>query len=87
MNEPHQAAGAEDRGDEKVQPQAEDVMSGVDAQEFLEDAKPRVAGDVEGEQPGRADLASAAQPDEGAGEREVPDQLVEKRRLKRGEVS
>lgn len=60
VNEPQQAAGAEDRGDEKVQPQAEDVMGGVDAQELLEDAKPRVAGDVEGEQPGRADLASAA---------------------------
>ena len=59
VNEPHQAAGAEDRGDEEVQPQAEDVMGGVDAQELLEDAKARVAGDVEGEQAGRADLASA----------------------------
>ena len=55
VGEPHQAAGAEDRGDEKVQPQAEDVMGGVDAQELLEDAKAGVAGDVEGEQPGRAD--------------------------------
>ena len=59
-------------------------MGGVGAQQLFEDAEAGVAGDVEREQPGRADLAAAPEPDQRGGEREVPDQLVEERRVKGG---
>ena len=85
-SEPRQAGRAEQRGDEEVQAQAEDVMGGVGAQELLDDAETRVAGDVQREQPGRPDRAAMAEPDQGAGKREVPDQLVQERRVKRGDV-
>ena len=38
------------RGDVEVQPQAEEMLGGVDPQRLLEDAERRVAGDVEREQ-------------------------------------
>src|ERR687888_334422 len=83
-DEPRQAGGATDRGDVEVQAQPEDVVGGVDAQELLEDAKARVAGDVEREQPGGANLAAAAEPDQRRGESEVEDELVEERGVEGG---
>jgi hypothetical protein len=80
-SEPGEPRGGQDRGDEEVQAQPEDVVRRVDAQQLLEDAERRVPGDVEGEEPGRADLAVAAKPDECSGERQVPEQLVEERRV------
>jgi hypothetical protein len=58
--EPGEPDEAERGGDEKVQAQAEDVVGGVGAQQLFEDAKAGVAGDVEREQPGCADLAAAS---------------------------
>src|SRR3954447_7768314 len=75
--EPGEAGDGECDGEEEVEAQAEDVVGGVDAQQFLEDAKRGVAGDVEREETGRADVAVVPKPDQRGGEREVPDDLVE----------
>ena len=84
--EPREPGEAEETGDIEVQPQPEKVAGGVDTQDLLEDAKTRVAGHVEGEQAGWSDHSTAAEPDERAGEREVEDELVEERRVKRVEL-
>src|ERR1700744_4053325 len=52
----------------------------------LEEEDGRVAGDVEGEESGRADLAVVAEPDQEGGQGEVPDDLVEEGRLEGGVV-
>jgi len=62
------------------------VVGGVDPQALLEDAEGRVAGDVEGEEAGRLDLAVVAEPDQEGGQRQVPDDLVEEGRLEGGVV-
>jgi len=59
-------------------------MGGIDAQEFLADSSYRVAGDVEREQPWRADSPSVVQQHQRRREREVPDQLIQERRLEGG---
>ena len=82
-SKPRQTGEAQNGGDIEVQAQPEQVLGRVDAQELLEDAKGRVAGDVEGEQPpgGSGDGARARRaPRPG----EVPDQLVEEGRLEGG---
>src|SRR5512133_3970279 len=70
--EPRQPGHREHRRDEEVQAQAEDVLGRIDAQQLLEDPEGRIAGDVEREEPGRADGAPTAQPHQEGGEREVP---------------
>ena len=81
---PDRAGEGQQAGDVEVQSLAEDVVGGVDPEALLEDAEGRVAGDVEGEEAGGSDLAVVAEPDEEAGEAEVPDQLVEEGRLEGG---
>src|SRR5690242_8928554 len=61
------------------------MVGRIDAEEFLEDPKPRVAGHVKREQPRGPDPPMVAEPDEEAGEAEVPDQLVEESRLEGAE--
>jgi hypothetical protein len=58
------------------------VVGRIGAQELFEDAKAGVAGDVEREQTGGADLAVAAEPDQRGGKAKVPAQLIEERRVK-----
>ncbi len=53
-HEPRKAGEAQDARDVQVQPQPEDVVRGVDAQELLADARERVARDVQREQARRA---------------------------------
>ncbi len=84
-DEPCGAGGSEDAGDIEVEPQAEDVLGRVDPQGLLEDAERRIAGHVEREEARRADPPVVAEPDEEGGERQVPDQLVEERRVEGGE--
>jgi hypothetical protein len=61
------------------------VVGGVHTQRLLEDAKGRVAGDIEGEETRWANAAMVAEPDEEGGEREIPDQLIEEGRVEGGE--
>src|SRR6266566_8250809 len=56
-------------------------MRRVDAQELLADPREGVADDVEREQTRRADAAAPSEPRERGGEQQVPDQLVEERRV------
>jgi hypothetical protein len=81
-SEPNEADCGEQRGDEEVQAKAEDVVGRIDAQQLLEDAESGVARDVEREQPWSANPAPPPEPDEGDGQREIPDELVEEGRLK-----
>src|SRR5262249_5494570 len=86
---PEEPGGAEEGEDDRhpeIEALAEDVVGGVDAEALLEDAEGRVAGDVEGEEAGGADLAVMAEPDEEGGQGQVPDDLVEEGRLEGGEV-
>ena len=55
VHEPRRRGDEEHERDEEVQPQPEDVVGGVDAQQLLADAPERVAGDVEREQARRPD--------------------------------
>src|SRR5215211_4075682 len=59
--EPHDAGKTERGGEEEVEPQTEHVVGRVDAQRLLEDAKARVAGDVEREDARWADAPAAEQ--------------------------
>ena len=68
-HEPRDPDQADDARDVEVQPQPEDVVRRIDAQDLLADPRERVAGDVQREQPGRPDLAVLAQPHQRAGER------------------
>lgn len=60
-------------------------MGGVDSERLLEDAKAGIADDVKGEEAGRADAAVVPEPNEEGRQRQVPDQLIEKGGLERGE--
>lgn len=82
-NEPSRTRERQRAGDEEIEPQAEDVMRGVNAQGLLEDAEDRVAGHVEGKQPRWTDAAMIAEPDQEPGQAEVPNQLVEEGRVGR----
>jgi hypothetical protein len=53
----------------------------VDAEQLVDDAEAPVAGDLQREQARRADAAAAVEPDQRGGEREVPQQLIEERRM------
>src|SRR6185312_11211115 len=86
---PEEPGRADDRQgdrDPEVEAPAEDVVGGVDPQALLEDPEGRVAGDVKGEEAGRADPAVVAEPDQEGGQGEVPDDLVEEGRLEGGVV-
>ncbi len=85
-HEPRQPHDREHGGDEEVQAQAEDVLGRVDAQQLLEDPEGRVAGDVEREEPGRADGAPSSQPDQEGRQGQVPDDLVEEGGVEGGAV-
>lgn len=39
VGEPHESCQAEQRGDEEVEPQAEDAVGGIDAEQLFDDAK------------------------------------------------
>jgi hypothetical protein len=80
-DEPGQAGAEQQARDEEVQAQAEDVVRGVDAQQFLADAPERVARHVEREGAGRSDGAPSAELHERCGQDEVPHDLVEERRV------
>ncbi len=85
-HEPQEPDRAQDARDEEVHAQTEEVVGIVDPLGLLEDAKARVAGDVEREDARRPDALAVAplHPDQEAGEQQVPDQLVEEGRLERG---
>jgi hypothetical protein len=57
------------------------VRGRVDAKQLVDDAEGAVAGDVQREQARGADGSVAVDPDERRGEGEVPEQLVEERRV------
>jgi hypothetical protein len=61
------------------------MVGWVDPDRLLEDAEGRVAGDVEGEEAGRADASVMPEPDEEGRQRKVPDQLVQESRVEGGE--
>lgn len=84
--EPDNPGNGQRAGDVEVQPQAEDVVSGVDPEGLLEDAEGRVAGYVEGEEARWADAPMAAEPDEEGSKYQIPDQLIEKGRVEGGEA-
>src|SRR6516225_11888756 len=75
--EPHGAHHRQGRCDIHVQPQAEEVDRGIDAQRLLEDPVGGVAEYVQGDQPRRLDLAVMPEPDQYPGPGEIEDQLVE----------
>ena len=66
--EPGDPGYGERCGDVEVQPQAQEMLGGVDPQRLLEDPVCRVAGHIQREQPGRADRAVVAQPYQRRGE-------------------
>jgi hypothetical protein len=66
--EPGNTAHEEEERDVEVEPQPEDVMSGIHAQQLLANTTEGVAGDVEGEQPRRTNAAVVPEPDEHSGE-------------------
>ena len=72
--------------DPRVQPQAGEVMRGVDAQKLLEEAAEAVVGDVQRKEPGRLDPPPSRDPQQQQDAKDVPDQLVQKRRVERGLV-
>src|SRR5262249_61346772 len=76
----------EEHRDVEVDSEAEDVVRGVDSQQLLPNASERVASDIEGKEPRRANAAMVAQPDQCPGQTEVPDELVEEGRLGGGEL-
>jgi hypothetical protein len=76
LGEPPETRQEQCRGHVEIEPQAEDVVSRIDAHELLEDPKAGVTGNVESEQPAWADPAMVAEPDERAGKAEVPHELV-----------
>jgi hypothetical protein len=61
----------------------------IDAEQLVNGREGAVAGDVEREQARRPDVAVAVEPDQCGGEREVPQQLVQERRVERriGEIA
>ena len=79
--EPHQADDGQHGRDVEVEAQAEEVLRGIDPDRLLEDPERRVPGHVQGEQAPRADPPVVAQPDQQGGEGQVPDDLVQERRL------
>ena len=83
--EPGQTRDGEDAGHVHVQPQAEEVLRRVHPERLLEDPERGIARHVQREQAGREDLPVMAEPDQGRGQRHVPDQLVQERRLEEGE--
>ncbi len=84
--EPPEPGEAEGARDVEVQPQSEEAVSGIDAKQLLTDTRERVAGDVQREETRRADPPAPAEPDEHGGQREVPQQLVEERRVEGGKA-
>src|SRR5436190_16865671 len=81
--EPREAGSAQQRGDEEVEPQPEDVVRRIDTQRLLEDAEARVPGDVEREESWRPDAPRATEQHQEASKAQVPDDLVEKGRVER----
>ncbi len=61
------------------------MRGGVHAQRLLEDPERRITGYVQGEQAGREDPPVVPEPDQRQGQRHVPDQFVQERRLEVGE--
>src|SRR5262245_34466603 len=71
----------EDGRHPEVQPLAEELVRGVDAQLLLEDAAERVPGDVEGEQARRADADQPLDEQQHPDADEVVDELVQEDRV------
>ena len=88
-DEPGDADQREDRRDIEVQPQAEEVLRGVDPDRLLEDPVAGVASHIQREQPPRLYPAVMAEPDQDRRERQIEDHLVQERRLEgaKGEVA
>jgi len=82
-NEPGEPGHGQYSSHVEVQPQTKQMVGRIDAQQLLEDPERRVSGHVEREQAWSAHRAALTQPDQRAGQGQVPEQLVEKRRLER----
>src|SRR5262249_55950064 len=83
---PDEERGRKDEQDQRhpgVQPQAGDVVGGIDPQQLFEEAPEGVEGDVEREQPGRADPPAPVDQEQHPDHRHVVDQLVEEGRVER----
>src|SRR5581483_4103250 len=72
--------------DPDVHPQAEDGVGVVDAQRFDPQPAEGVAADVEGEEPPGPEAAAPFDPQEHGDQRQVPQRLVEERRLVGGDL-
>ena len=86
----HEPRHGDDEGDDAdpdVDPEPGDAAGRVDPQRFDPEPAQGVAGNVEGEQPPGPSVGAASfVQDEEAREREVPERLVEARRVVRGDV-
>jgi hypothetical protein len=85
-DEPQQSDRTEDARDKEINPQAEEIVRVVDPLGLLEDTKGGVAGDIQREDARRSDAVAmpALEPGEKPRQEQVPDELIQEGRLKRG---